>query len=258
MSDFNKEKVIELANLIISSNGEITFLQEINNLLKDQNIDEVIQYFVDGFPNLLTMASSYGPEDQVLVEKLASIDKGVSIFTIDTGRLFQETYNLFEETNSKYAIQIKVFFPNNALVEKMVNTKGINLFYESVENRKECCHIRKIEPLKRALKGTKIWVTGLRSEQSITRINTSLIEWDSENQVIKLNPLKDWTEAEVWDYIKQKNIPYNKLHNQNFPSIGCLPCTRAIKEGEDVRAGRWWWEEPEHKECGLHNRPKPM
>jgi phosphoadenosine phosphosulfate reductase len=202
------------------------------------------------------MASSYGPEDQVLVEKLVSINKNVSIFTIDTGRLFQETYNLFERTNEVYGIKIKVYFPNNELVEKMVNTKGMNLFYESVENRKECCHIRKIEPLKRALNGNKIWVTGLRSEQSITRINTSLIEWDSENKVIKLNPLKDWTGIQIWDYIKLKNVPFNKLHNQNFPSIGCLPCTRAILEGEDVRAGRWWWEEPEHKECGLHNRPK--
>ncbi|NVO03240.1 MAG: phosphoadenylyl-sulfate reductase [Bacteroidetes bacterium] len=255
MADFNRERVVELANFIISSNGNTSYLDEINNILKDQNIDEILKCFYEGFTSTFTMASSYGPEDQVLVEKLSAIDKNISIFTIDTGRLFQETYNLFERTNEVYGIKIKVFFPNNELVEKMVNTKGINLFYLSIENRKECCHIRKIEPLKRALNGNKIWVTGLRSEQSITRINTSLIEWDAENQVIKLNPLKDWTDTQVWDYIKLKNIPFNKLHNQNLPSIGCLPCTRAISEGEDVRAGRWWWEQPEHKECGLHNRP---
>ena len=149
-----------------------------------------------------------------------------------------------------------IFFPAKEQVEKMVDEKGINLFYRSIENRKECCHIRKTEPLSRALKGVDVWITGIRREQAITRYSAPMVEWNSQYNLLKINPLRDWTEAMVWDYIKVNDIPFNKLHEQGFPSIGCQPCTRAVKPGEDIRAGRWWWENPENKECGIHVKGK--
>ena len=157
-------------------------------------------------------------------------------------------------TKSRYKINIDVYFPIAEKIQKMVNEKGINLFYDSVENRKECCFIRKIEPLQRAFKGLDAWICGLRRDQSVTRQDMKLVEWDDNNKLIKINPLIDWSEEHLWDYIKENNVPYNKLHDKGFPSIGCQPCTRAIEKGEDVRAGRWWWENPETKECGLHKR----
>jgi phosphoadenosine phosphosulfate reductase len=166
--------------------------------------------------------------------------------------MFPESYDLLEVTRQRYKVQIKVFFPQQKAVEDMVNRKGINLFYESVENRKLCCHIRKIEPLKRALENVDVWISGLRREQSVTREDLALVEWDNLNHKIKLNPLINWTSTDLWDYIRQNNIPYNPLHDQGYPSIGCQPCTRAVEPGEDIRAGRWWWEHPELKECGLH------
>lgn len=174
------------------------------------------------------------------------------IFTLDTGRLYQEVYDLLDKTQARYSHKIEVYFPDTAAVEQMVNEHGINLFYDSVEKRKLCCHIRKTQPLKRALKGCKAWVTGLRKEQSVTRTNLQTVEWDELNGLIKINPLLDWTEKQLRDFIDQHHIPYNPLHDQGFPSIGCQPCTRAIQPGEDVRAGRWWWERPDQKECGLH------
>ena len=149
---------------------------------------------------------------------------------------------------------MQVFFPDHQKIEAMVNSKGINLFYESVENRKLCCNLRKIEPLKRAFDGLKVWICGLRREQSVTRNTMQKVEWDEANGLIKLNPLIDWSETDVWNFIQSNKIPYNPLHDKGFPSIGCLPCTRAIIPGEDIRAGRWWWENPETKECGLHKR----
>jgi phosphoadenosine phosphosulfate reductase len=225
---------------------------ELNEKLQGKTAEEVLRYFIDGFPGNVVLGSSLGVEDQVLTHLMTSIYPGVKIFTLDTGRIFPETYQVLDETNKKYGIQIDVYFPNNAKVEKMVKEKGINLFYESIENRKLCCNIRKIEPLKRALSGMKVWVTGLRKDQSVTRFFTKLVEWDEPYQLIKVNPLLNWTEKDVWAFIKENEVPYNKLHDMGFPSIGCQPCTRAIKPGEDVRAGRWWWEAPEHKECGLH------
>jgi phosphoadenosine phosphosulfate reductase len=225
---------------------------ELNEKLQGKTAEEVLRYFIDGFPGNVVLGSSLGVEDQVLTHLMTSIYPGVKIFTLDTGRIFPETYQVLDETNKKYGIQIDVYFPNNAKVEKMVKEKGINLFYESIENRKLCCNIRKIEPLKRALSGMKVWVTGLRKDQSVTRFFTKLVEWDEPYQLIKVNPLLNWTEKDVWAFIKEHEVPYNKLHDMGFPSIGCQPCTRAIKPGEDVRAGRWWWEAPEHKECGLH------
>jgi phosphoadenosine phosphosulfate reductase len=214
--------------------------------------EEVLAFFLKEFKGNIALSSSLGAEDQALTHMVCSIDKSARIFTLDTGRVFPETYDLIDKTNKKYDISIEVFFPDYKKVQEMVKLKGINLFYESIENRKECCHIRKMEPLKRAFEGLQVWICGLRKDQSITRFYSKMVEWDEANNMLKINPLINWTEQQVWDYIKQNDVPYNTLHDKNFPSIGCQPCTRAIEKGEDVRAGRWWWEQPEHKECGLH------
>jgi len=218
------------------------------------NADEILRNAQALFGGKITFASSLGAEDQVITYLISKIDKSANIITLDTGRVFPETYDLLHRTVNRYGIAIKSYYPDTKQVEEMVNTKGINLFYESIENRKLCCHIRKIVPLRRALQGMDAWITGLRREQSITRTDLKVVEWDAVNGLIKINPLLDWSEVQVWDFIKSKDIPYNKLHDQGFPSIGCQPCTRAIKKGEDLRAGRWWWEMPDSKECGLHGR----
>ena len=215
---------------------------------------EVLEYFLNKFGDKIALASSLSIEDQVITHMLHSISPSAKIFTIDTGRLPNETYKLIDDTNKRFDIKIDVYFPDNSKVEKMVKTDGINLFYDSVEKRKECCGIRKLEPLKRALSGLDAWICGLRREQSITRTNVEMVEEDENNGLIKVNPLIDWTEDMVWEYIKKYNIPYNSLYKQNYLSIGCAPCTRAVLQGEDIRAGRWWWENPETKECGLHAR----
>lgn len=225
----------------------------INEQLKGFSPEKVLKYFLQDYGKKIAFSSSLGAEDQVLTHMICDIDKSTRIFTLDTGRMFPETYKLIEKTNSRYKIKIEIFFPDFTQVEKMVGEKGINLFYDSIENRKQCCHIRKIEPLKRAFKGLDVWICGLRREQSVTRTSNQLVEWDEQNGLLKVNPLIEWTEKQVWDYIRSNNIPYNDLHDKGFPSIGCQPCTRAIKPGEDVRAGRWWWENPDKKECGLHN-----
>ena len=230
-------------------------IETYNQRFINSSAEEILEFFLNEYGNKIAFASSLGAEDQVLTHMIVSINPEATIFTLDTGRLFPEAFDLIDRTNSRYNIKMKVYFPDFNRVEEMVNLKGVNLFYESVENRKLCCHIRKIEPLHRALEGMEAWITGLRREQSVTRNNNALVELDSNNHDrIKINPLINWTEEQVWDYIKKHNIPYNKLHDTGFPSIGCQPCTRAIKPGDDVRAGRWWWEMPEHKECGLHQR----
>ncbi|QBC42761.1 phosphoadenylyl-sulfate reductase [Iodobacter fluviatilis] len=198
-------------------------------------------------------ANSFGAEDMVITDLIAKSQANIDIFSLDTGRLPAQTYALMQKSAEQYPSQpIKVFFPQTAATENFVNQHGINAFYESVELRKACCQIRKIEPLKRALAGKKAWVTGLRREQSPTRTDLGNQEYDSGNGLEKFNPLIEWTEKEVWAYLRDNNIPYNALHDQHYPSIGCEPCTRAISIGEDVRAGRWWWEDPANKECGLH------
>ncbi|URA09230.1 phosphoadenylyl-sulfate reductase [Thermospira aquatica] len=222
-----------------------------------QNLDafDILRWGIQTFGKTrIAFASSIGVEDQVITHMIMSIDKNVRIFTIDTGRMFQEVYFTIEKTENRYDFKYEIYFPDYRQVEKMVNEKGINLFYNSIENRKLCCHVRKVEPLRRALRGVKCWICGLRREQSLTRENIQPIEWDEVNGLYKLNPLYNWTTEKVWQFIKEHKIPYNKLHDQGYPSIGCMPCTRAIKEGEDIRSGRWWWENPEHKECGLHRR----
>ncbi|WP_368029993.1 phosphoadenylyl-sulfate reductase [Arcobacter sp. s6] len=228
-------------------------IEKINKDLQNNTTQEVIEYFLKNFKNV-ALSSSLAAEDQVLTDVILKQDKNATIFTLDTGRLHPETYNVMDETNLKYGVKIDVFFPNNEKVQELYQTQGVNGHYESIDNRKNCCGIRKIEPLKRALKGLDVWITGLRAAQSVTRVDMPLVEWDESFNVIKVNPLINWNEKDVWDYIKENRVPYNKLHDQGFPSIGCAPCTRAIKEGEDIRAGRWWWENPEHKECGLHKK----
>jgi len=229
-------------------------IETLNQKYSQATAEELIRGFLSEYNGKIALSSSLGIEDQALTHIISNIDKSTKIFTLDTGRLFPESYDLIHRTNHKYGIKMSVYFPDAGHVEEMVNTKGINLFFESVENRKLCCNIRKIEPLKRAFAGLEVWICGLRREQSVTRQNMQRIEWDEANGIIKLNPLIDWTEEEVRKFIYDHGIPYNPLHDKGFPSIGCQPCTRAIFPGEDIRAGRWWWENPDTKECGLHKR----
>ena len=198
------------------------------------------------------LASSLGAEDQVLTDLIVKVAPSVQIFSLDTGRLPQETYDTIQAVFDRYGRRIEVLVPDAARVEAMVREHGPNLFYKSPDLRKACCQVRKVEPLKRKLAGLKVWITGLRRQQAVTRGQVNTIEWDESNGLIKLNPLADWTTEQVWDYIRANNVPYNALHDRGYPSIGCAPCTRAVQPGEDLRAGRWWWELPEHKECGLH------
>ncbi len=214
--------------------------------------EELLEFFAKKFAGKVALASSMSAEDQVLTDMLCKIQPSVEIFTLDTGRLPQETYDLIDATNEKYGIRIKVMFPESPEVEAMLKAEGPNSFYKSIELRKQCCYVRKVLPLRRALSELEAWITGLRKAQSVTRDALERIEWDESNHLIKVNPLAEWTSQQVWDYIRANDVPYSKLHDQGYPSIGCAPCTRAIKPGEDERSGRWWWEQPEHKECGLH------
>ncbi len=200
----------------------------------------------------ITFANSYGAEDMVLTDIIAKEKLAIEIFSLDTGRLPAETYTLMAKVEKNYTTKPVVFFPKHEAVEDYVRTKGINAFYESITLRKACCDMRKVEPLKRALAHKQAWITGMRAEQAATRSSLPTREFDEGNQLEKFNPLSDWTEQEVWAYIRLYDVPYNALHDQFYPSIGCAPCTRAVAIGEDVRAGRWWWEDPNSKECGLH------
>lgn len=228
--------------------------EELNAHMQDKSAEELIRFVLDSYPGKVTFGSSLGAEDQVILDMMCKCCKDFTVFTLDTGRLFPETYELIDRTTKKYGITLKVHFPDSEQVEEMVNSRGINLFYDSVENRKLCCYLRKIEPLKKALPGNDIWITGLRKDQSVNRFFTKRIEWDDKYEIVKVSPLHTWTEKQVWNYIHEHDVPYNILHDRGFPSIGCQPCTRAVKEGEDSRAGRWWWEAPEHNECGLHSK----
>lgn len=227
-------------------------IQEWNEKYGKAPAEESLAFFTEVFGDKICLSSSMGIEDQVLIHMLASIRPGFRIFTLDTGRMFPETYDLIDKTNKKYNINIEIYFPDYRKVQQMVREKGINLFYDSVENRKLCCSLRKLEPLSRALQGMQAWITGIRKDQTIDRFDTSLVEWDDKNNLIKINPLFRWTEKMVWEYIRSNTIPYNDLFDKGYRSIGCQPCTRAVGAGEDPRAGRWWWEDEGHKECGLH------
>jgi phosphoadenosine phosphosulfate reductase len=210
-----------------------------------------LKYIAENFDGKVVFSTSLGQEDQVITDAIARTRLNIKVFTLDTGRLFQESYELIDRTRSRYKINIETYFPNTEKVQNLITTKGANSFYESVENRKECCFIRKIEPLKRALAGNEIWITGLRGEQSENRSSMAILEWDEGNKILKFNPLIHWTYDDVLAYIEKYKVPDNPLHRKGFVSIGCQPCTRAIEPNEHPRAGRWWWEESK-KECGLH------
>lgn len=223
---------------------------------ESKSAQEILEWALHTFGSKIGLSSSFGAEDVAIIDMMSKIDKNVKVFTLDTGRLNQETYDVMDDIRAKYDIKIEVMFPDQKEVEEMVRNLGMNLMYASVENRKMCCNIRKVHPLNRALTNLDGWITGLRRDQVATRADTRKIEIDSAHGgIVKLNPIADWTSDMVWDYIRKNNIPYNKLHDMGYPSIGCEPCTRAIKQGEDPRAGRWWWESTVNKECGLHFDP---
>jgi phosphoadenosine phosphosulfate reductase len=232
-------------------------LKQLASQMENKSAQEVLRWAMDIYGSKIALASSFGPEDIVLIDIMTKIDKEKTrIFTLDTGRLNQETYDLIDTISRKYNIRIEVFFPEHKEIEQMVEEKGMNLMYESVENRKLCCEIRKVHSLKRALKKLDGWITGLRREQFITRAHVKKVEIDStHSNIVKVNPLADWTHEMVWAYIHENNIPYNRLHDIGYVSIGCEPCTRAIEPNEDPRSGRWWWETGTPKECGLHLGP---
>jgi len=233
-----------------------TIANTLSEKTKGFSIDETLSFLAREHEGKVVFSTSFGQEDQVITALIAKNELPITIFTLDTGRLFQETYDVFHKTLKKYKKEIKVYFPEASAVEKLLEEKGPNSFYDSVENRKECCFIRKVAPLTKALKGNEIWITGLRAEQSENRHNLDLFEYDAHFDIIKFNPLLKWTLKEVEDYLEKNNVPQNALHKQGFVSIGCAPCTRAITPDEDIRAGRWWWESS-HKECGLHSPLAP-
>jgi phosphoadenosine phosphosulfate reductase len=219
---------------------------------RESTIAEFIQHLAARFSEKVVFSTSFSIEDQLISDVILSNQIPVSIFTLDTGRLFPETYSTWSRTNEKYNTNIIAYYPDRVLLEEYLTNKGPNAFYESIENRKGCCYIRKVEPLKRGILGKSVWITGLRGEHSGDRKDLTVIEWDDTNQIIKYNPLLHWDTVQVRNYIDEHEVPYNILHDKGFVSIGCAPCTRAIKPGEDFRAGRWWWEDAAKKECGLH------
>ena len=201
-----------------------------------------------------TFATSFGAEDMVLLDLIARHAPKIEVFTLDTGRLPEETYRLMSVVRDRYPVRIGVFHPDATPLETFIERNGPNAFYDSVAQRKECCQIRKVDPLRKALQGKKAWLTGLRREQSATREALEIESWDEAHGLQKFNPLLDWTTDDVWSYVRTEEVPYNELHDQGFPSIGCEPCTRAVPDGEDIRSGRWWWEGADSRECGLHTR----
>lgn len=221
--------------------------------LEPKEAEHVLQWAVNKFPRLV-ISSSFGLEDVAIIDMLSRIKTEVKVVTLDTGRLPQETYDVMDAVREKYGIGIEVYFPDTSSVEKMVKDHGLNLFYKRVEFRKLCCGIRKVEPLRRALSGSDAWITGLRRDQVQSRTSTGKVEWDADHGgIVKINPLADWNWEKVRRYVDANKVPYNKLHDQGYPSLGCAPCTRAVKQGEDPRAGRWWWELGIDKECGIHS-----
>jgi len=229
-----------------------TNISSLHAAIEGKSETESLAILADLFPGEVVFSTSLGYEDQVITDFILKNNLNISIFTLDTGRMFNETYMTLQKTNNRYDTKIKVMYPQTDMVEILMSSKGPLSFYDSVENRKECCYIRKVEPLNRALKGAKIWVTGIRAEQSGNRQSMSKLEIDEAHDLIKFHPILDWSFEEVKSYVKSNGIPYNPLHDKGFVSIGCAPCTRAIQEGEDFRAGRWWWEDESKKECGLH------
>ncbi len=228
------------------------YISDLSSQINSLSIEEMLFELVNKFPGQVTFSTSFSFEDQAVAYKIFTNNFPISIFTLDTGRLFPETYSVWNATNENFHTKVKAYYPDQSLLQDFVAEKGPNSFYESVDNRKGCCYIRKVEPLKRALKGNAVWITGLRAEHSENRHDMPQIEWDEGNQVIKYHPILNWSTEDVKQFINENNIPYNPLHDRGFVSIGCAPCTRAIRPGENFRAGRWWWEDNTKKECGLH------
>ena len=229
--------------------------EEVQQVLSMTQLSDVAQSLLalsDHYKSNAVFSTSFSLEDQVIAHLIFTQQLAIQVFTLDTGRLFEETYSTWSRTLEKYGQPIQAYYPDTVSIQNLVTAKGPNSFYESVENRKECCYIRKVEPLKRAIKGKEVWITGIRAEHSPNRHDMPQVEWDGENNIVKYHPLLHWTTAEVRKFIDDNNIPYNPLQDKGFVSIGCAPCTRAIKAGEDFRAGRWWWEDKNKKECGLH------
>lgn len=231
-------------------------IEAINEGFADSTPQEVLEWALSEFGSNIALAWS-GAEDVAVVDMMVKINPKARIFTLDTGRLNPETYDVIDKVRDKYGIELEVMFPDSKAVEDMVREKGVNLFYQSVENRKLCCKTRKVQPLRRQLATLEAWVTGLRADQAVTRSALKKVEIDEAfGGIIKVNPLAGWSHEDVWNYIRANDVPYNELHDKGYPSIGCAPCTRVVEEGEDIRAGRWWWESPETKECGLHVKEK--
>jgi phosphoadenosine phosphosulfate reductase len=227
-------------------------LSSLQHSINGKSIADAVETLIAAYPGAVTFSTSFSNEDQVITDHIAKNHLPVSFFTLDTGRLFPETYSTWSRTLEHYSISIKAYYPNAGELETFIESNGPNAFYDSVELRSRCCFIRKVAPLKRALQGNAVWITGLRAEHSPNRQDLQSLEWDEGNGIIKFHPLLHWSTEEVSNYVQQAAIPYNPLHDKGFVSIGCAPCTRAIRPGEDFRAGRWWWEDSSKKECGLH------
>lgn len=228
-------------------------LNKLNDEYTSKSAQEVLKWTLNDLHPKVALASSMGAEDVVIIDMLAKINPEARVFTLDTGRLNQETYDVMDAIKAKYGIKLEVMFPDTKEVVDMVREHGMNLFYKDLDSRHMCCGIRKVHPLESMLSTLDGWITGLRSDQTQVRGSSGKFEIDTQHaSMMKINPIIDWSWQQVLDYIKDNDVPYNKLHDQGYPSIGCEPCTRAIKEGEDLRAGRWWWEQESDKECGLH------
>ena len=230
-------------------------IERITAEMANASPEDVIKWAVGEFGDRVALASSFGAEDVVLIDMLCKATARPRVFLLDTGRLHQQTYDVVDHIRTRYGISIEAYAPDTEALQKLVTDSGPNSFFHSVDSRRECCRVRKVEPLARALSGLDAWITGLRRGQSVTRASMQPFELDSAHSgILKISPLADWSDKQVWDYIRTFEVPYNRLHDQGFPSIGCEPCTRPIQPGDDLRAGRWWWESPEHKECGLHTQ----
>lgn len=228
-------------------------IEDLNHQLAGASPQDILRHALALFGDGLVIASSFSVEDTALIDMAVALEPKVKVFTLDTGRLPEETHHVIERVRARYGVEVVSYFPDTQAVERLVTLKGPSSFYASIEDRKECCRIRKVEPLRRALAGKRAWATGLRREQSVTRKDLLPFAVDEANGgIVKVSPLASWSADEVWAYVKERNVPYNKLHDEGYPSIGCAPCTRAVSPGDDVRAGRWWWESPDSKECGLH------
>jgi phosphoadenosine phosphosulfate reductase len=230
-----------------------TSVEEAARTLSGRPAEETLRWAVAEFGDQVALASSFGAEDVVLIDLLCRVAERPRIFAIDTGRLHEATYEVMDRLRARYQLRFEVYFPERSLVEQLATEHGFHSFRDSLEARHACCYARKVEPLSRALSRLDAWITGLRREQSVTRTSVAAVEVDhAHDGIVKINPLADWTALEVWEHIRRHDVPYNCLHDEGFPSIGCAPCTRAVQPGEHPRAGRWWWEAPEQKECGLH------